>query len=205
MDYLAEPLINYTHLLNRTSSQTRWYAAYTYPRHEKAVLKQLESKSIEAFLPVFLTENRWKDRRVQIQNPLFPGYVFTRINLSERSRVLAIPGVIRMLSFNGIPAPIDDSEIEAVRLCIERGAALEPYPFLEIGDRVRVRSGVLEGLEGLISRCKDERRLIVPISLINQSVAVEIDVQFLEPLDTEGVSRHGYSGRMEIVSNLALS
>lgn len=205
MDYLEQPSLGYTHLLNRTSSHTRWYAAYTYPRHEKAVLKQLESNSIEAFLPVFITENRWKDRRVQIQNPLFPGYVFTRINLSERTRVLAVPGVIRMLSFNGIPAPIDDSEIEAVRICIERGAALEPYPFLEIGDRVRVRSGVLEGLEGLISRCKDERRLIVPISLINQSVAVEIDVQFLEPLDTEGVSRHGYSGRMEIVSNLALS
>ena len=182
MDYLAEPLLDYTHLLNRTSSHTRWYAAYTYPRHEKAVLKQLESKSIEAFLPVFLTENRWKDRRVQIQNPLFPGYVFTRINLSERSRVLAIPGVIRMLSFNGIPAPIDDSEIEAVRLCIERGATLEPYPFLEVGDRVRVRSGVLEGLEGLISRCKDERRLIVPISLINQSVLLRLMFNFLSHL-----------------------
>jgi len=204
MDYLAEPLLNYTPLLNRASSHTRWYAAYTYPRHEKAVTKQLESKSIEAFLPVFLTENRWKDRRVQIQNPLFPGYVSTRINLSERSRVLAIPGVIRMLSFNGIPAPIDDSEIEAVRLCMERGAALESYPFLEIGDRVRVRSGVLEGLEGLISRCKDERRLIVPISLINQSVAVEIDVQLLELLDIQNINHHGYSGRMGTVPNLAL-
>jgi transcription antitermination factor NusG len=87
-----------------------------------------------------------------------------------------------MLSFNGTPAPIDDSEIEAVKLCLERGAALTPYPFIEVGDRVRVRSGVLEGLEGLISRCKNERRLIVPITLLNQSVAIEIDVQLLEPL-----------------------
>jgi transcription antitermination factor NusG len=205
MDYLAESLLNYTPLLNRASSHTRWYAAYTYPRHEKAVTKQLESKSIEAFLPVFRTENRWKDRRVQIQTPVFPGYVFTRINLSERSRVLAVPGVIRMLSFNGIPAPIDDSEIEAVRLCMERGAALEPYPFFEIGDRVRVRSGLLEGLEGLVSRCKNERRLIVPISLINQSVAVEIDVQLLEPLDAQDINHHRYSGRIGIVPNLALS
>ena len=93
-----------------------------------------------------------------------------------------VPGVIRMLSFNGVPAPIDDSEIEAIKLCLDRGATLEPYPFLEVGDRVRVRSGVLEGLEGLISRCKNERRLIVPISLINQSVAVEVDVRLLEPL-----------------------
>jgi transcription antitermination factor NusG len=201
MDYLAEPLLNHTPLLNRATSHTRWYAAYTYPRHEKAVMKQLESKSIEAFLPLFLTENRWKDRRVQIQNPLFPGYVFTRINLSERNRVLAIPGVIRMLSFNGLPAPIDDSEIEAVRLCMERGAPLEPYPFLEIGDRVRVRSGVLKGLEGLISRCKDERRLIVPISLINQSVAVDIDIQLLEPLDTRDINHHGCPSRVELFQN----
>jgi transcription antitermination factor NusG len=201
MNYLAESLLNCTPFLNRASSHIRWYAAYTYPRHEKTVMKQLESKSIEAFLPLFLIENRWKDRRVQIQNPLFPGYVFTRINLSERNRVLAIPGVIRMLSFNGLPAPIDDSEIEAVRLCMERGAGLEPHPFLEIGDRVRVRSGVLEGVEGLISRCKDERRLIVPISLINQSVAVEIDVQLLEPLDTQDINHHRYSSRMELFQN----
>lgn len=204
MDYLAESLLNCATSLNRASSHTRWYAAYTYPRHEKTVMKQLESKSIEVFLPVFLTENRWKDRRVQIQNPLFPGYVFTRIDLSDRNRVLAIPGVIRILSFNGLPAPIDDSEIEAVRFCMERGAAMEPYPFLEIGDRVRVRSGVLEGLEGLVSRCKDERRLIVPISLINQSVAVEIDVQLLEPLDTQDTNHHRYSSGLGIVPNLAL-
>jgi transcription antitermination factor NusG len=182
VNYLAEASLNCTPLLSRASGHTRWYAAYTYPRHEKSVMKHLESKSIEAFLPVFLTENRWQDRLVQIHNPLFPGYVFTRINLSERNGVLAIPGVIRMLSFNGAPAPIDDSEIEAVRFCMERGAALTPYPFIEVGDRVRVRSGVLEGLEGVVSRCKNERRLIVPISLINQSVAVEIDVQLLEPL-----------------------
>jgi transcription antitermination factor NusG len=168
------------------------------------VKKQLESKSIEAFLPVFLIENRWKDRRVQIQTPAFPGYVFTRINLSERSKVLTVPGVIRMLSFNGTPAPIDDSEIEAVSLCMERGAILEPYPFLGIGDRVRVRSGLLEGLEGLVSRCKNERRLIVPISLINQSVAVEIDVQLLEPLDTQNINQHRYSGQIGVVPNLAL-
>jgi transcription antitermination factor NusG len=163
------------------------------------VAKQLELKSIESFLPTFLDESRWKDRRVRIQVPVFPGYVFTRINLSERSRVLNIPGVIRVLSSNGIPAPIDDSEIQAVSLCMERGITLEPHPFLEVGDRVRVRSGMLEGLEGLISRCKNERRLIVPISLINQSVAVEIDVQLLEPLSDQGTSHHRYSDRMGIV------
>jgi transcription antitermination factor NusG len=159
-------------------------------------MRQLESKSIEAFLPVYLTVSRWKNRRAQIENPVFPSYVFTRINLSERNRVLATSGVLRMLSFNGTPAPIDDAEIEAVRLCMDRGATLEAYPSLVVGDRVRVRSGVLEGLEGLISRCKNERRLIVPISLINQSVAVEVDVQLLEPLDIPKRNHQRCSGRM---------
>jgi transcription antitermination factor NusG len=183
MSCVTEPLPNDTPTLDPAlCDPTRWYAVYTYPRHEKAVTEQLESKSVEAYLPTFVTESRWKDRRVRIKTPFFPGYVFTRINLCEQNKVFTVPGVIRMLSFNGKPAPIDDCEIAAVRLCLERGATVVPYPFLEVGDRVRVRSGVLAGLEGLISRCKDERRLIVPISLINQSVAVEIDVRLLEPL-----------------------
>jgi transcription antitermination factor NusG len=183
MSTAGNPLLNFIPSLNPIlNDYLRWYALYTYPRHEKAVADQLESKAVEAFLPTLTTESRWKDRRVRIQTPVFPGYVFARISPGQRSKVLNAPGVIRMLSFNGTPVPIDDSEIEAVKLCLERGAALKPHPFLEVGDRVRVRSGMLEGLEGLISRCKNERRLIVPITLINQSVAIEIDVQLLEPL-----------------------
>lgn len=193
----ASPLSSFAPTISPSlSDPPRWHAVYTYPRHEKAVTERLESKLVEAFLPTFVTENRWKDRRVRIQTPVFPGYVFTRINLNERSKVLTIPGLVRILSFNGIPAPIDDSEIEAIRLCLERGAALEPYPFVELGDRVRVKSGVLEGLEGLVSRCKNERRLIIPISLINQSVAVEIDVRLLEPVGVQNFSQRKYSDRL---------
>jgi transcription antitermination factor NusG len=193
MSCVGNSLLNLTPNLNPIlSDYLRWYAVYTYPRHEKSVAEQLESKTIEAFLPTFTTESRWKDRRVRIQTPVFPGYVFARISPSQRSKILNTPGVIRVLSFNGIPAPNDDSEIEAVKLCLERDATLKPYPFLEVGDRVRVRSGVLEGLEGLISRCKNERRLIVPITLINQSVAIEVDAQLLEPLPANRASQNGF-------------
>jgi transcription antitermination factor NusG len=193
MSCVGNSLLNLTPNLNPIlSDYLRWYAVYTYPRHEKSVAEQLESKTIEAFLPTFTTESRWKDRRVRIQTPVFPGYVFARISPSQRSKILNAPGVIRILSFNGIPAPVDDSEIEAVKLCLERDATLKPYPFLEVGDRVRVRSGVLEGLEGLISRCKNERRLIVPITLINQSVAIEVDAQLLEPLPANRASQNGF-------------
>lgn len=162
-----------------------WYAVYTYPRHEKAVTEQLEAKYIETFLPTFVTESRWKDRRVQIQTPAFPRYVFVRSNKSERSKVFAVPGVVRILSYNGTPAPIDELEIEAVKLCLERGATLEAHTSIEIGEHVRVRSGMLEGVVGLVVRCKNARRLIVPISLINQSIAVEVDANLLEPLNAQ--------------------
>jgi transcription antitermination factor NusG len=191
MSCLAEPLLNHISTQNPALGNCRhWYVLYTYPRHEKAVREQLESRSIEAFLPTFISKNRWKDRCARVETPLFPGYVFIRISLSDRNRAFAVPGVIRMLSINGAPAPVDDSEIEAVKLCLEGGAALEPYPFIEVGDRVRVRSGLLEGMEGFVSRSKNERRFIVPISLINQSVSVEIDVELLEPLNLQNQNQY---------------
>jgi transcription antitermination factor NusG len=161
----------------------QWYAVYTYPRHEKAVTEHLQSQSLAAYLPTLLTESDWKDRRVRLHTPAFPSYTFAQIRLAQRSRVLSTSGVVRILSFNGNPVPIADSEIEALRLCLDKGVSVERCPTLEVGDRVRVRSGVLEGLIGQISRCKKDRRLIVPISLIHQSVAIEIDMQLLEPLD----------------------
>jgi transcription antitermination factor NusG len=186
MNCQADPLPNQMPVpVEAMMDAPRWYAVYTYPRHEKVVTEQLESKSVEAFLPTFVTESRWKDRRVRIQTPAFPGYVFTRIKLAERSKVFNIPGVLRMLTFNGAPAPIDDSEIDAVKLCLNRGGVLKPHPFLEVGERVRVRAGMLEGLEGLVTRCKNDRILILPIALINQSVAVEVDADLLEPLADE--------------------
>ena len=147
MSCLAEPLLNDIQTQNQAlSTCSHWYVLYTYPRHEKAVREQLESRLIEAFLPTFVSKNRWKDRSARVETPLFPGYVFVRINLSDRNKVFAVPGVIRVLSINGSPAPVDDSEIEAVKRCVDGGAALEPYPFIEVGDRVRVRSRFARGL-----------------------------------------------------------
>jgi transcription antitermination factor NusG len=186
MSCQANPLPNHISVpLKAMSDAPRWYAVYTYPRHEKTVAEHLESKSVEAFLPTFVTESRWKDRRVRIQAPAFPGYVFTRIRFAERSKVFNIPGVLRILTFNGTPAPIDDSEIDAVKLCLERGGTLKPNSSIEVGERVRVRSGMLEGLEGLVTRSKNDRVLILPIMLINQSVSVEVDADLLEPLAAE--------------------
>ena len=173
-----------------------WYVAYTYPRHEKAVADQLSRKSVETFLPTFYKSSRWKDRRVTLDLPLFAGYVFTRISACERARVLAVPSVIRILSFRGVPAPVSDAEIDAIRLCIGRGAILEPHQFIAVGDRVRVKEGAFEGLEGIVVRYKNSCKLVVSIGLIHQSVALEIEANLLEQIRPTHipVSAHASSG-----------
>lgn len=164
-------------------STPRWYAVATQPRHEKVVNDHLQLGDVEAFLPVIRTASRWKDRRVNIDRPIFPGYVFTRIDLQDRSKLYKIPGIVRIVSFNGKPAPIDDCEIEGVRTCLTRGRSPSPHPFPIFGDRVRVVAGALEGLKGIVLRNKNQCRIIVSIHLIHQSVSVEIDAELLEPID----------------------
>ena len=159
----------------------QWYAVYTYPRHEKTVVKHLQDNNVETFLPVFTVLSQWTDRRVRITRPLFPGYVFTRINLVNRVAVQSAPGVIRIVSFNSMPATIDEAEIEAVRRCVAMGKA-KPHPFLEIGERVRVRRGLFEGLEGIVLRRDNNCELVVSVGLISRSIAIEIATEELEAL-----------------------
>lgn len=160
----------------------RWYAVFTCPRHEQSVANRLESKLLETFCPTFERESRRQDRRAQVQEPIFPGYLFTRIDLKDRNSVLSVPGVVRLLSFNGKPVPIDDLEIEGMQLCRDRGLALEPHPFLAIGERVRVTSGALEGLEGVVTHRKNGCRLVISITQLHQAVAVQIDASLLAPI-----------------------
>lgn len=173
-------------------STSRWYALATQPRHEKAVAGHLHAGSIEAFLPILKTPSQWKDRKVMIDRPVFPGYVFAHIDLSERKAVYNVPGVVRILSFNGQAAAIEDSEIEAVRICLTRGNHPEPYPFPAVGEKVRVMTGALQGLEGIVSRVKNQYRIVVSISLIHQSVSAEVDADLLEPISTS--SSRGQQG-----------
>jgi transcription antitermination factor NusG len=160
----------------------RWYAAYTYPRHERVIAEQLESKGVESFLPTSTTASRWKDRTVRIHLPLFPSYVFARIELARRVAVLTVPGVIRILSANGVPIPIPDSEIDAVRRCINEGAKLEAHTFVTSGMRVRVRSGPFAGLEGIVTQGDGKYKVLVSITAIHQSIALELDRECLEPI-----------------------
>jgi transcription antitermination factor NusG len=158
----------------------RWYVAYTYPRHERSVADQLARKSVESFLPSLTRTSRWKDRQVKIDTPLFPGYIFARISVDERLKVLSISSVIRILAFNEVPVPVGDAEIDAIRLCLTRGGKLSAHHFVAVGERVRVREGIFEGLEGFVVRHRNGCKLVVTVALIHQSAALEIEEEFLE-------------------------
>src|SRR6266478_7886758 len=138
--------------------EMRWYAAYTSANREKRVTEQLLQRSVEHFLPLYESLRRWKDRRMKLQMPLFPGYVFVRLALRDRLQVLQVPGVARLVGFNGLPCALPDSDIEALKAGLATGIRAEPYPFQLVGRRVRVKAGPLEGLQGIVVRRKNRFR-----------------------------------------------
>jgi len=168
--------------LPRDFVESRWYAAYTSPRHEKWVAGQMDDNRIECFLPTYRSVRRWKDRRKQLDLPLFPGYVFVRIPLKDRLQVLRLPGVVQLVSFQGKPAPLPQREIDALRHGTLAHAELAPHPYLKVGRRVRICSGPMMGVEGILTRRKDSFRVVIAIELIMRSVALEVDIADVELL-----------------------
>lgn len=155
--------------------EQRWYAAYTCANHEKCVAEQLAQHSMEHFLPLYESVRRWKDRRVRLQLPLFPGYIFVRFALGDRLRVLEIPSVVRLVGFNGLPTPLPEGEIESLRNALVRQLHAEPYPYLTVGRRVLIIHGPLRGLEGILLRKKGNLRLVLSLELIQRSIVVDVD------------------------------
>jgi len=155
--------------------QKSWYALYTCAQHEKRVASELESREVTNFLPVYRSLRRWKDRRVELDLPLFPGYLFVHLELNDRLRVLQVPGVVRIVGFNGQPQPVAEYEITALRNTVGALMRIEPFPYLTTGCRVRIRQGPLAGIEGILLRKKKQCRLVLSLNLIASSVAVEID------------------------------
>ncbi len=159
-----------------------WYAVYTRARHQKPVATQLTRQEVECFLPLYESARRWKDRRVVLKLPLFPGYVFVHIDLSGRLKVLQTPGVVNLVEFGGVPCPIPDAEIEALQACLDSRVRVQPHPYLSVGRRASVKSGPLVGLEGILVRRKNGYRLVLSIDSINSSVCVELDAIDVEPV-----------------------
>ena len=158
-----------------------WYAVHIRSRHEKKVADQLSGKNVNCFLPLYNAQHRWKDRVAKVELPLFPGYLFVQIALADKMRVLEVPGVVQLVSAGADPIPLPDDEIEILSRGLSERLKAEPHPYLKVGHCVRIRSGPLTGLEGILLRHKDNLRVVISVDLIMKSMSVEIAMADLEP------------------------
>ncbi len=166
-------------------TQPGWYALYTRHQHEKVVANTLSTKGFQVFLPLCEVVHQWKDREKHVSLPLFPCYVFLHTALDQGIEVLRTPGVYQFVGFGGAPSAIPVEEIAALQRTIGASVAVEPYPFLQSGDRVRVKHGALAGVEGILVRHKNQCRLVLSVEILQRSVAVEMEISKVERLVPE--------------------
>ena len=159
-----------------------WFALWVRSNFEHKTSNCLNHKGFEQFTPFYQSKRRWSDRVKNVKLPLFPGYVFCRFDPRRQLPILTTPGVVAIVSFGGAPTPLDDQEIEAIRIVVGSGREAQPHPFVRVGYKVRLVGGPLHGLEGLLLDMKNGRRVLVSVSLLQRSVAVEIDRENLEPV-----------------------
>lgn len=162
--------------------QQGWYAVQVRLRYERLVAHILENKGFELFLPLHICRSKWSDGYVEVEEPVFPGYLFCKLDFSRRLMpLLTTPGFVRILGFGRQPCAVPEDEIERVRLIVDSGIAVHPSPVPKVGDLVRLHSGPLKGLEGTLISVKKRHRLVVSVSLLQRAVAVEVDEEYLHP------------------------
>lgn len=164
------------------SEASWWHALYTRHQHEKAVAQALSGKGFEVFLPQYRTVHRWKDRQKELLLPLFPNYVFMHGGLERMLTLVTTPGLHSIVGWGGRPANIPSQEVEAVRRLVESASQVEPHPFLKCGDRVRITSGPLEGIAGILVRKTRGYRLVLSVEMLSRSASVEVDTSMVERL-----------------------
>ena len=163
----------------------QWFAAYTYPRHEKKVAEYLGWSGIESFLPVYKEARRWKNGlRVVVERPLFPSYIFVHVAPGESLKILRTPSVASLVTVAGVPAALPNHEIESLRAGVDQ-LNLEPHPYLKKGDRVRVKTGPFAGQEGILVIHKNQWRVVICIDLLMQAISVEVDTYAIERLPSK--------------------
>jgi len=185
------------------SRQSAWYAIYVKHQHEKKAADHLARKGFEILLPIYRSVRRWKDRNKTVFLPLFPCYLFVRMELSRKIDVLRTPGVFWLVESGGCACPIPECDIEAINRIIHSQAQIAPHPFLKNGQRVRVRHGSLEGVEGILARFKNQHRVVITVEPLQKAFAVEVDLAAVESVHTDepGVFRPNFysaaAGRSE--------
>jgi transcription termination/antitermination protein NusG len=177
-----------TNKLDTNLEIKQWYALQTRSRHEKQVAQRIVAQSLEAFLPVHCSTHLWKNGvRATVEMPLFPGYLFAKASMYDRTRLLRVSGVLGMASSSSHPTAIPETDIKMLRTVTEQLSA-EPHPYLAIGDAVRIVSGPLAGMEGTLTRKKNQYRVVLSIEAIMRSITVEVSEYDIEPYKRASVS-----------------
>lgn len=166
----------------KSSHSVRWFALQVRSRWEGTTAELLRGKGLETLLPTYTSKRKWSDRLKVVESPLFPGYVFCRFNVHDRLPVLITPGVLSVVGRGKTPVAVDDAEILSIRAALESGIHMEPWPYVEIGERVRIKDEVFDGMEGILTNFKGSSRVVISVSLLRRSVALEIDRSRITPL-----------------------
>jgi transcription antitermination factor NusG len=161
---------------------TPWFALRVKPNHEKPVSVALRGKGFEEFLPLFRSQRQWSDRVKVMDLPLFPGYLFCRLNLEERMPLLTTPGFLYIVGVGKTPEPVDESEILAIQSVLRTGLPVTPWPSLVVGQKVQLKHGPLRGLEGVLTKIANQHRIYVSVTLLKRSISVEVAPEWLEPV-----------------------
>lgn len=180
-------------LSDQPNDMSNWHAVYTRHQHEKTVARILTIKGFETFLPLYQVRRRWQDRAKLLSLPLFPCYVFLRGDLDRRLEIVTTPGMHAFVLSAGRPASISDVEIDGIRRGVESGAYMEPHPIVKNGEWVRVKSGSLAGIQGILVRKKGLYRLVLSVEMLGKAAAVEVDVTQVERLNGRPSHRQGSS------------
>ena len=171
------------------TTRSSWFALQVWSRKEGIVASHLEGQGFECFLPKYKSERRWSDRVKELDQPLFPGYLFCRFDFENRRSLVMTPGVLQIVGFGKKATPIADSEVESIRLAVSSGLPRQPWPFLEAGMRVRLNHGNLRGLQGILVNFKGSHRVVLSVTLLQRSVALEVDLDWVRPLEASHVQK----------------
>lgn len=190
--------MNTTQVVNIDSSalttidvaEPHWYAVRTRSRHEKLAARELNAHGITVFLPLISSERQWSDRRTSVELPLFSGYAFVRISFfsPDRIRVLRATGVVSFVGQTPADTWIPDEQIESIRTVLARGISVKDHPFLNVGQRVRVRNGSLSGVEGILVAVKGSRTLVISVEPIQRSLCISLDDYAIDPVEDRSCS-----------------
>lgn len=163
----------------------RWYALHVHTRKEGFIASQLANQNIECFLPKFKSLRKWSDRMKEVELPLFPSYLFCRFDFQNRRPVVITPGVLQIVGNGRTAVPVPDEEISAIQTAVASGIPHQPWPYIEVGEKVRVTYGTLAGLEGILVNLKGNHRVVLSVSLLQRSVALEVDLAWLTAVEKE--------------------